>query len=90
MHRVRLQPFVSYNSHEKLDFKLERERSDFLAFLAKKAKALGARIIDIFDNVCAAGQCKLIDDGEYVYADAGHFNPLWLRKNQTVLADIRF
>ncbi|AHF77598.1 Acetyltransferase 3 [Sodalis praecaptivus] len=90
MHRVRLQPFVSYNSHEKLDFKLEREQSDFLALLAEKAKASGAKIIDIFDNVCAAGQCKLIDDGEYVYADAGHFNPSWLRKNQTVLADIRF
>lgn len=90
IHRVRLQPFISYNSHEKLNFKMEQEQSYFLELLAGKAKASGAKIIDIFDNVCAAGKCKLIDDGEYVYADAGHFNPSWLRKNQTVLADITF
>jgi hypothetical protein len=41
-----------------------------------------------FDNVCSAGKCKIIDDGEYVYADAGHFNPSWLRKNQNILGDL--
>ena len=88
IYKIRLQPFLSYDSHENIDVAMNKEQSDFLELLAKKEKESGAKIIDIFDNVCSAGKCKIIDDGEYVYADAGHFNPSWLRKNQNILGDL--
>ncbi|MEF3102704.1 acyltransferase family protein [Raoultella terrigena] len=87
--RMRLQPYLSYNAHENLNIPLEKGQVNFISYLEQKAQESGAKIIDIFDKVCNSEGCKVIDDGEYIYADSGHFNPSWLRKNQYVLNDIK-
>lgn len=89
IYRVRLQPLLSYDAHETLSVKADKEQADFMDLLASKAEKSGAQIINVYDKVCGAGECKLIDDGEYVYADPGHFNPSWLRKNTKILSDLK-
>lgn len=86
--RARLKPFVSYNKHQNLNVAIEKDQQDFISLLTKKAQDSGAKVINIFDKVCSRGQCKLLDDGQYVYKDSGHFNPLWLRTNTHILSDI--
>lgn len=89
IYRVRLQPFLAYDPHQNLQEKMEPAQVEFINRLTDMAKASGAKIINIFDNVCSSGVCKLTDDGEYVYADSGHFNPAWLRKNESILRDLK-
>lgn len=88
IYRARLKPFVSYDAHEDLNVDIEKSQQEFIYSLAERAKKSGAKVIDIFDKVCLNGKCKLIDDGQYIYADSGHFNPSWLRKNYSILSDI--
>lgn len=79
---------MSYDLHRNMNVVIDNKQSEFISLLTKKAEESGARIINIFDKVCAGDECKLIDDGEYVYSDPGHFNPSWLRKNKNILSDI--
>ncbi|HFZ0930935.1 TPA: acyltransferase family protein [Klebsiella aerogenes] len=88
IYKVRLQPILSYNDHENINIKIDKEQVSFISLLAQKAQQAGAKIINIYDKVCKDEKCKLKVDGEYVYADPGHFNPSWLRKNKDVLSDI--
>lgn len=90
IYKVRLHPLLPYDAHENLNVTIDKEQEDFITLLVKRAQDSGAEIIDIYDKVCKSGTCKIIDDGEYVYADAGHFSPSWLRKNKSVLSDIYF
>ncbi|HBQ8754192.1 TPA: acyltransferase [Klebsiella quasipneumoniae] len=89
IYRVRLNPLMSYDPHENLSVKIDRQQEEFISLITSKAQGAGAKIIDVFDKVCQSGSCKLIDDGEYIYSDSGHFNPSWLRKNQDILGDMK-
>ncbi|MEJ4044304.1 acyltransferase family protein [Erwinia sp. SLM-02] len=89
IYRMRLQPLLSYNPHETVSVSMDRDQVDFIGTLASKAQSSGAQIINIYDKVCGSETCKLTDNGEFMYADAGHFNPSWLRKNKNILGDIK-
>lgn len=88
-YRERLQPLISYDPNKNMSVKVSVEQDEFSALITSKAKDSGANIIDIYGKACPAGNCKLIDKGEYIYSDPGHFNPQWLRKNEIILSDLK-
>ncbi|MDG0022424.1 acyltransferase [Klebsiella pneumoniae] len=90
IYRVRLNPLMSYDPHETRSVKIDSKQEEFISLITLKAETAGAKIIDVFDRVCQSDTCKIIDNGEYVYSDPGHFNPSWLRENNSILGDIKF